>query len=302
MQVVNDPMAFRAFCDQARHETASASSTYGANALAAVGLVLTMGALHAGHLSLVAEARRRARVVALTVFVNPTQFAPGEDLAKYPRTLEADLALCQEAGVDLVFVPRDNAMYPTGDETRISVLTLDKGLCGVSRPQHFTGVCTVVAKFLNLAGPCVAVFGKKDYQQFRVIERMVTDLFLPVSVIGAETHREADGLAMSSRNRYLSPEERSRALAIVGALRQAQNAFHAGLRSRSQLLEQTQARLSAVQAVVDYVDIVDAQTLAPLPQALPETNLVLAIAVKLGNTRLIDNCRLDTLVTLGVAS
>jgi pantoate--beta-alanine ligase len=307
MQVVDDPQQFRSFCDQARLDAQSARaaashSALGAESAHALGLVLTMGALHAGHLSLVAEARQRARRVTLTVFVNPTQFAAGEDLAKYPRTLEADLALCQEAGVDLVFTPRDNTMYPEGDETRVSMQRLDKGLCGVSRPQHFTGVCTVVAKFLNLAGPCVAVFGKKDYQQFRVIERMVTDLFLPVQVVGAETHREADGLAMSSRNRYLSSDERQRAVAIVGALRQARKAFAAGDRSRTQLIERTLALLTTARAEVDYVDLVDARHLTSLDAVLPDTDVVLAIAAKFGRTRLIDNCRLDSADTLGALS
>ena len=177
-----------------------------------LGLVPTMGALHAGHLSLVAEARARATEVALTIFVNPTQFGPNEDFARYPRTLEQDLALCREAGVSHVFAPEASEMYPKGERTRVQVSGLTAALCGPHRPDHFDGVTTIVSKLFAVTGECVAVFGRKDYQQLKVIERMTRDLLLPVEIVGLRTLRDADGLALSSRNAYLTAEERERAL------------------------------------------------------------------------------------------
>ncbi|HEX7453569.1 MAG TPA: pantoate--beta-alanine ligase, partial [Polyangiaceae bacterium] len=183
-----------------------------------LGLVPTMGALHEGHLSLVREARARTEEVAVTIFVNPTQFGPNEDFARYPRTLERDLELCREAGVRHVFAPDASEMYPKGERTRVHVSGLTSALCGPHRPGHFDGVATIVSKLFAVAGECVAVFGRKDYQQLKVIERMTRDLLLPVEIVGLKTLRDADGLALSSRNAYLSVEERARALGIARGL------------------------------------------------------------------------------------
>jgi len=196
--VFEQPEAFRDALEHARRQGKR------------VGLVPTMGALHAGHLALIAEARARASFVAASVFVNPTQFGPQEDFARYPRTLDRDVELCAGAGADCVFAPAVEAMYPDGELTRVRVEGLSESLCGSTRPGHFEGVATIVAKLFSLAGACVAVFGRKDYQQLKVIERMARDLLYPVEVVGHRTVREPDGLAMSSRNRYLSGDERVR--------------------------------------------------------------------------------------------
>ncbi len=255
-----------------------------------VGLVPTMGALHAGHLALIAEARRRADFVAVTLFVNPTQFGAGEDLARYPRPLERDRAACAEAGASGLFAPEAAAMYPPGEETRVRVGATAAPLCGVHRPAHFEGVATVVTKLLALAGPCVAVFGRKDYQQLQVIRRVVADLFLPVEVVGATTVREPDGLAMSSRNAYLSPEQRSAARAIPLALAEACRAFARGERRPAALLGPARARLAAVATSVDYVDLADPESLTIWSeQAAIGDRALLAVAIRLGTARLIDN-------------
>ena len=255
-----------------------------------LGLVPTMGALHAGHLSLVREARARASVVALSVFVNPTQFGPNEDYARYPRTLERDLELCREAGVSHVFAPDTTEMYPAGEQTRVHVSRLTDALCGPHRPGHFDGVATIVSKLFALAGECVAVFGRKDYQQLKVIERMARDLLLPVEVVGLPTLREADGLAQSSRNIYLSAEERERALAIPRALSAAVLAFQGGER-RVSVLRQTALELLVPAGLrLDYATIADADELVPILDDAPSGERALfAVAGFMGKTRLIDN-------------
>lgn len=277
METFHEVEAFRARCDESRRA-------------GSVGLVLTMGALHEGHVSLMRLARKYATTVVATVFVNPTQFGPNEDLAKYPRDLEHDATLCRAAGVDVLFAPSVNAMYPSGAETRVRVGALAERLCGDFRPGHFEGVCTVVTKFFAACGPCVAVFGEKDYQQLKVIERVVTDLLLPVTVIGAPLIREADGLAMSSRNRYLSSDDRLRALALFKALEAGASLFNAGERRVKALLEQATGKLGAVDAL-DYVSVVDGETLAPYDNVVDERARLL-IAARVGSTRLIDNCAL----------
>ncbi|WP_437984471.1 pantoate--beta-alanine ligase [Sorangium sp. So ce117] len=278
MEFWRHPGDLRVACDRAR---AGGSR---------VGLVPTMGALHAGHLALITEARRRTDFVAVTIFVNPTQFGAGEDLARYPRTLERDLAACAEAGADGVFAPDVAAMYPPGEETRVRVGATAGPLCGVHRPVHFEGVATVVTKLLSLAGPCVAVFGRKDYQQLQVIRRLVADLFLPVEIVGATTVREPDGLAMSSRNAYLSPEQRRAARAIPLALAGACRAFARGERRAAALLEPARARLAAAATSVDYVDLADPESLAIWSDsAAIGDRALLAVAVRVGTTRLIDN-------------
>jgi len=260
------------------------------NAGKRLGLVPTMGALHAGHLSLVAEARSRAAEVALTIFVNPTQFGPNEDFARYPRTLERDLELCREAGVSHVFAPEASEMYPKGERTRVQVSGLTAALCGPHRPGHFDGVTTIVSKLFAVTGECVAVFGRKDYQQLKVIERMTRDLLLPVEIVGLRTLRDADGLALSSRNAYLTAEERARALSIPRALSVAALAFSAGERRISVLRAAALAELEAGCLRLDYATFADADELAPLPEDGPSgERLLLAVAGFVGKTRLIDN-------------
>jgi pantoate--beta-alanine ligase len=254
------------------------------------GLVPTMGALHAGHLSLVREARARAAVVGVTIFVNPTQFGPNEDFARYPRTLERDVELCREAGAAHVFAPDATEMYPAGERTRVQVSGLTAALCGPHRPGHFDGVTTIVSKLFAVAGPCVAVFGRKDYQQLKVIERMTRDLLLPVEVVGFKTLRDADGLALSSRNAYLTPEERARALAIPRALSAAVSAFSRGERRVGALRSAAHTLLEAAGIRLDYATIADADELVPISDsaALGERALF-AVAGFVGKTRLIDN-------------
>ncbi|MDJ0869044.1 MAG: pantoate--beta-alanine ligase [Myxococcota bacterium] len=262
-----------------------------------VGLVPTMGALHAGHLSLVVEARRRADAVIATIFVNPTQFAPGEDLASYPRDPEGDLAKCREAGVDAVFLPAREALYPEGAQTWVEVAELQQPLCGVSRPVFFRGVATVVTKLLVASRPHVAVFGSKDFQQLQVVRRLVRDLLLDVEIVGAPIVREADGLAMSSRNAYLDPEMRREARSLSRALDAAEAAVAAGERAAGALLERVRKELEAApHAEIDYAELRDPDTLATAPASLSGPAL-LALAVRFpvpaqgpdARVRLIDN-------------
>jgi pantoate--beta-alanine ligase len=278
MDLVREPSAFRAACEAARSRGDR------------VAVVPTMGALHAGHVALVGEARRRAPFVAVTVFVNPTQFGPNEDLARYPRTLEADAAACEAAGAALLFAPPVEAMYPPGDETRVRVGATAEPLCGRHRPVHFEGVATVVTKLLTLTGPSVAVFGRKDYQQLRVVTRLVTDLFLPVEIVGMPTVREADGLALSSRNAYLSVEHRARARAIPLGLSRASRAFHAGERSAGALVAAVREGVDRAADSIDYVEVADPESLRlhAAGERVGERAL-LALAVRIGGTRLIDN-------------
>jgi pantoate--beta-alanine ligase len=272
------PEVFRHACEAARRRGLS------------VGVVPTMGALHAGHLRLVEEARARTGFVVVTVFVNPTQFGPHEDLARYPRTLEADIEASTKAGADAVFAPEREAMYPEGEETRVRVGGTAEPLCGAHRPGHFEGVATVVTKLLALAGPCTAVFGRKDYQQLRVIMRMARDLFLPAEVFGVPTVRDGDGLAMSSRNAYLSVEEREAARQIPVGLSDAVRAFRGGEREAGALTAIVRAYVEPVASLVDYVDLADPDTLRLLsPSERTGDRVLLALAARMGRTRLIDN-------------
>jgi pantoate--beta-alanine ligase len=259
------------------------------NCSSPVVLVPTMGALHAGHAALIDAARIRAGkngTVVVSIFVNPTQFGAKEDLANYPRTLEADLKICAEGGADAVFAPTAEEMYPPGDATFIEETALSRGLCGAQRPGHFRGVCTVVAKLFNIVRPDAAIFGEKDFQQLAVIRRMTRDLFLGTEVAGHPTVREADGLAMSSRNRYLSTDERTRATHFPAALaRAATETNPAAIISRAADLI-----TRGIGSSPEYVAVVDAETLEPL-QTL-DRPAVLAAAVKIGQTRLIDNVRI----------
>lgn len=275
-EVITDPAMFQAACAAAR--------ALGAR----VGVVPTMGALHEGHLALVDElGRRGATFKTVTIFVNPLQFAPTDDLARYPRTFDDDVSRCTERGVDLVFAPSPEAMYPAGFSTSVTLTGITEMLEGTFRPGHFDGVTTVVAKLFTLVGPSIAVFGRKDYQQWRVLTKMVADLLLPIEMHGMATVREADGLAMSSRNRYLSEAERERALAIVRGLRAAHTAFASGERDPEQLALLVRAPIEASFDRIDYVTVVDADTLAPLERI--DGRGLIAVAAHLGKTRLIDN-------------
>lgn len=257
-----------------------------------VGLVPTMGALHQGHLSLVRAAKSSCDKVIATIFVNPTQFAPNEDLSKYPRTFDADCALLEHEGVDLLFAPGASEMYPEGETTRVMVGPVADRLDGVSRPGHFTGVSTIVAKLFHIADPDRAFFGQKDAAQVAILRQMVRDLNFEVEIIVKPIVREPDGLAMSSRNRYLSPAEREQALALSRALQAALSAYAGGERHAPSLLRHAQAVLDAEAGVrVDYLALVDAQTLLPLEEA--RSGALLAVAAFLGSTRLIDNQLLE---------
>ncbi|MES2598432.1 MAG: pantoate--beta-alanine ligase [Verrucomicrobiota bacterium] len=258
--------------------------------------VPTMGALHDGHATLVREARKLAgkeATVAVSIFVNPLQFGPNEDFDRYPRTLEADMAMCEAAGADMVFAPPVKEVYHPDRSIQILEKSLSTVLCGASRPGHFDGVCTVVAKLFNLVQPDEALFGKKDYQQLAIIRRMVRDLDFPVTLHGIETVREADGLAMSSRNRYLSAEERVQAPALRAALEKAREAWRGGVTGSSRLLSLIRGHLASEAPLgrEDYVSLVDQQTLRPLDLARPGS--LMALAVFFDRARLIDNIELN---------
>jgi pantoate--beta-alanine ligase len=269
---------FRAACNDVRAQGGT------------LGLVPTMGALHSGHISLMHEAKRLATQVAATIFVNPTQFAANEDFGRYPRTLEADTAKCEAAGVDLLFLPEVQEMYAPGDCTSVRISGITNVLCGAVRPGHFDGVATIVTKLFVLAGTCTAVFGKKDYQQLKVIERVVNDLKLPIRIVGHPTLRESDGLAMSSRNAYLSAENRQRACAISRGLSKAWHIFEAGERGVHQIVASVRAELAAENLNLQYAELADVDTLDLYGSqaTLPERAL-LAVAAYCDGTRLIDN-------------
>lgn len=255
-----------------------------------VGFVPTMGNLHAGHIALVEEARKHADKVVASVFVNPTQFGPTEDFDAYPRTLEADGEKLAAAGTDLLFAPSVEEMYPQTNLTWVDVDRIGDHLCGASRPGHFRGVSTVVSKLFNIVEPDIACFGEKDYQQLAVIRRMVSDLCFAVKIIGLATVREADGLAMSSRNGYLNESERSLAPQLYQHLCQARDAILTGERDYPTLGVQFAKKLDTLGFQTDYFDVMNADTLAPAsPQ---DQQLVIAAAARLGQTRLIDNLSL----------
>ena len=253
-----------------------------------VGCVMTMGALHAGHRSLLDAARRETDFVVATIFVNPTQFAPNEDLEKYPRPIEDDLAVCSDSGVDAVFLPSVEAMYSDDAQTIVRVSRVSHPLEGAHRPTHFEGVATVVLKLLNIVRPDIAYFGQKDYQQYVVIRQMVRDLNVPVDIKSVPTVRAPDGLALSSRNRYLSPKERRTALLLHEALVMAEHQLVSGIESVNDVVDQMRSLIdSGDDVAVDYVAIVDPDSLVSLNQ--PQASMVALVAVKVGTTRLIDN-------------
>jgi len=275
--VVREKEELRRFCNEARAQGKR------------VGFVPTMGALHEGHLSLMREAKRAgADFVVVSIFVNPMQFGANEDLDRYPRTFEADLEACEREGVSLVFAPTNESMYGPNFESHVEVESLTLPLEGVHRPGHFRGVTTIVAKLFNLLGPCLAVFGKKDLQQALIIERMVADLDMPVEIILAPTAREADGLALSSRNRYLSAEERERGLSISRGLRAAYDAFHQGERDVARLSALVREAIEPHADSIDYAAVVHKASLTA--DGDNADDLVGIVAARFGNTRLIDNC------------
>jgi pantoate--beta-alanine ligase len=255
-----------------------------------VGLVPTLGALHHAHAALMRAARHEADHVIVTIFVNPTQFGPGEDFERYPRDLSADLALAGDAGVELVFAPERREMYAADESTRVSVGGLTDGLCGPFRPGHFTGVATIVTKLFAATGPCAAVFGRKDYQQLQVIKRLARDLLLPVRVVEHATVRDPDGLAASSRNRYLSPGERERALALPRSLDLLCRRFAAGERDAAELGALLSRELQRAGLAVEYAQLAGSSDLQPIAAGRLEPGQAGAfVALRVGATRLIDN-------------
>jgi len=252
--------------------------------------VPTMGALHAGHARLMEEGRKHADAVAVSIFVNPTQFGPNEDFNKYPRDEAGDLAVCERAGVEAVFIPTAGEMYAPGASVFVDETKLSAGLCGARRPGHFKGVCTVVLKLMNIMGAETHLYGEKDYQQLAVIRRMVRDLNAGVEIVGVPIVREADGLAMSSRNRYLSAQERGNALGLWQALRLATGLAQNGEQSAGALRNEMRRCMEARGLRVDYAEVVDGETLEPLTELKPNARAL--VAAWCGSTRLIDNMNL----------
>lgn len=276
MEVITDPQALQETCRQVRQMGMS------------IGFVPTMGYLHEGHLSLLRAARAQCETVVLSIFVNPTQFGPQEDYERYPRDLERDLELARQTRVNLVFTPTPQQMYPEGYSTFVEVEGLTERLEGAFRPGHFRGVATIVLKLFHLVQPDKAYFGLKDYQQLKVIQRMVRDLHLPIEIVPMPTVREPDGLAMSSRNTYLSPEERQSALSLYRSLQVCLRLLEAGERRGWEIQRQGIGILSADPLVqIDYLEVCHPETLEPL-EIVGQSAVILG-AIRVGNTRLIDN-------------
>jgi pantoate--beta-alanine ligase len=276
VQTIDDPSTIQRRCESLRREGKS------------IGLVPTMGAFHEGHVSLMRRARTDNDIVVVSIFVNPIQFGRGEDFDSYPRDLSSDLAQAERVGVDLVFAPPVEAIYSKGFRTYVDVIELTEGLCGASRPGHFRGVTTVVAKLFNLVRPHRAYFGQKDYQQSVAVRRLAADLNFDLDIIVLPTVRESDGLAMSSRNIRLTPEERWAASVLYASLSRAEEQIRAGERSAKAVLDAIRAMIeSEPLARIDYVALCHAETLQPLDRI--DDPALLALAVRFGNTRLIDN-------------
>ena len=274
-EIIRDPAAMRARVEDLRRDGRK------------IAVVPTMGALHEGHLALLRAARAKCDVLILTIFVNPTQFGPNEDLAKYPRDEAGDLAKARTCGIDLAFCPDASAMYPAGAQTFVVVRELQQPLCGARRPGHFAGVATIVTKLFHLTKPHVAVFGEKDYQQLAIIRRMVRDLDFDVEIASVPIVREPDGLAMSSRNAYLSPEQRRSALALSQGLAAAEAVVGSGERDAATIVATARAQLETAQLRIDYAELRDAVELTEVTTLAKPC--VLAIAAFVGTTRLIDN-------------
>ena len=279
MKLVESPQAMQRICEDLR----SAGET--------IGLVPTMGAFHEGHLSLMRAARESCSQVVVSLFVNPTQFGPGEDLEKYPRTFQQDSTLAEQIGVDFMFAPSDEAMYPQGYATYVSVERITEVLCGTARPTHFRGVTTIVAKLFNVVRPHKAFFGQKDAQQTVVIRKMVEDLNMGIEVVEMPIVREPDGLAMSSRNQYLTPEERKEAVVLHKSLEEARRMIESGERDAGLILKAVRQIIeTAPHAEIDYIAAVNGSTLEDLNEL--EREVIIALAVRIGSARLIDNIKL----------
>lgn len=250
--------------------------------------VPTMGYFHEGHMELMREAKKLADCLVVSIYVNPTQFGPKEDLSKYPRDFARDAEMANTVGVDIIFYPDNKEIYPESYQTYVTVEEVTKNLCGLSRPEHFRGVTTICAKLFNIVKPHVAIFGKKDYQQYVTIKRMVADLNMDIEIVGLPTIREADGLAMSSRNVYLKDKERQSALTLVAALKQAQKLYDRGERKSAVIIGEAEKIIKAAPYTeIDYIKICDAQTLQDIHKI--EGQAIIALAVKVAQTRLIDN-------------
>ncbi len=277
MKIILEPRAMQGLADEVRSRAGR------------IAFVPTMGFLHEGHLSLMREGKKRADTLVVSIFVNPTQFGPQEDLDAYPRDFDRDESLMREVGVDVVFYPTDKDMYPKGYQTYLTVEEVTRNLCGKSRPTHFRGVATVVTKLFHIIKPHVALFGSKDFQQLVVIRRMVEDLNMDIEIVGCPIVREPDGLAMSSRNKYLSEDDRKEALAIKEALDRARELYRNGERDARALVEEAHRILDLHPGIrIDYVSLCDAGTLSDIETIRAES--VMAIAAFVGKTRLIDNC------------
>jgi len=257
-----------------------------------IGFVPTMGALHIGHISLIEAARKNTDFVVVSIFVNPTQFGPGEDFEKYPRPLDTDLEICKKAGADVVFAPSAKEMYPMKNLTWVNVEKLTAPLCGRCRPGHFRGVATVCTKFFNIVAPDIAFFGQKDAQQVAVVKKMAADLNMSLEIVVCPTVREKNGLAISSRNRYLTAQEKKDAASIYKSLRKCEQMVKEGIRETEPIIAQMRKILSPVSAI-EYISIVDAQTLETIDKIAGTA--IAAVAVKIGSTRLIDNILIDVL-------
>jgi len=254
-----------------------------------IGLVPTMGYFHEGHLSLMRTARKECDLLVVSIFVNPTQFGPDEDLAAYPRDVERDCRDAEAVGADIVFIPTADEIYPAGYQTDVTVNKVTRNLCGVDRPVHFRGVATVVTKLFNIVKPHMAIFGEKDFQQLATIKRLAKDLSFDVEIVGGPTIRETDGLAMSSRNAYIRPEERETALCLSRSLAIAKEMVDTGERRSERILQAVRSHIeSKEQAEIDYIKICSTETIEDIEEIDGEG--LLAIAVKIGKARLIDNC------------
>jgi len=255
-----------------------------------IALVPTMGALHGGHTALIREARRRGDIVIVTIFVNPAQFGEGEDFGRYPRNIDADRLTASDAGADILFAPATPSMYPGGYQTFVTVEKVSLPLEGAARPGHFRGVATVVTKLFNITKPHCAVFGQKDAQQVVVLRRMVRDLDLGVDIVVVPTVREADGLAMSSRNAYLTPSQRSEAPVLYRSLRRAEEIIRGGEKNAAGIIKAVTAEISGgSSAEIEYLSVSDAETLEPLSALRPGETVLVSLAARFGSTRLIDN-------------
>jgi pantoate--beta-alanine ligase len=276
VQTVTSIKEMQSFSDRVRREGKT------------IALVPTMGFLHPGHLSLMEEGRQRGNILVISIFVNPNQFGVGEDYQDYPWDMEKDQKLAKEVGVDVIFAPTVAEMYPSGYQTCVTVEKVTKNLCGISRPTHFRGVTTVVCKLFTIVKPHVAIFGEKDFQQLVTLRQMTSDLNLDVEIVGMPIYREEDGLAMSSRNKYLNPDERKAALCLFNSLKKASALFEQGERNTREIVREVKKVIEAEKlAQIDYIKICDAKTIEDIEQI--DREAVLALAVKIGKARLIDN-------------